>query len=93
MHKPDQPQTTNTATSRDAAAQIGAEEPNKGELIRNGLKKQIQNEYPSADYQTIDAMAYGKLSALCGMLTGAKRDAREYAKAEIRRLVKLGKGE
>lgn len=79
--------------SGDAAAQIGAEEPGKGTLIRNGLEKTLRIEHPNADYQAINAMAYGKLSAICGMLTGTNRHAREWAKAEIRRLVKLGKGE
>lgn len=71
----------------------GEGEPSKGELIRNGLGKEMREDYPDADFETITNYAYGSLSAICGLLTGTNRDGREWAKKEIRRLVKLGKGE
>lgn len=68
------------------------DQPDKASLIRQGLLIQARSECPSE--KEFDAnYAFGVLSQLAAMLTSADKNGREYAKDEIRRLVKLGKGE
>lgn len=93
MHQSNQPKTTNTSTVRDAAVRIGAEEPSKGELIRKGLEAEHKAQYPTFSYNSICNYSYGALSNIAACLTSSDRAAREWAKKEVRRLVKLGKGE
>lgn len=93
MHKQDQPQTTNTATSRDAAAQIGVEELTKSELIIRGLKAQYTERYPDMDALCSTAYALGAASYIMELLTSTTKADRESGKRQVRELVKLGKGE
>ncbi len=93
MHKPDQPQTTHTATSRDAAAQIGVEKLDKAELIIRGLEIEFTRKYPTEDARYMDGVSLGKAAIIIESLTSPSKEIREYAKTRVRELVKLGKGE
>ena len=88
MHTPDNENTT----TRTSAAQIN-EAPSKDELIKQGLKKDGAEKYPYEDETGLMIMAYTTLDYLCAKLTSTDKNARQWAKDEIRRLVKLGKGE
>lgn len=85
MHKPDQPQTTHTATSRDAAAQISADDEfNKARAIWKGaLAKEDGSENRAGFW----------LALQLADLTSSSKFDREFAKEKVRELVKLGKGE
>lgn len=89
MHKPDQPQTTRTATSRDAAAQIGAEELTKSQLIIRGSRIEREKDRPTYG----DSYSLGVLAYIVEMLTSPKKDDRETGKRMVRNLVKLAEGE
>lgn len=92
MRNSDQPQNTKQNLVRDASVQIGGEEEKpKGELIRLGLRAFLKKKEPALSNERLDNQGYGMLSALCGMLTDPNRHQREYAKKEIRLMVKLGK--
>lgn len=95
MHKLDQPgvKTSTAATAGDAAVQISAEELHKSILIGRGLKADVERQYPGLDHTSSTHYQYGQLLAITEFLTSSNKHSREWAKAEVRRLVKLGKGE
>lgn len=93
MHKLNQPQTTEEQQTRDAAIQINDEGQSKAKYLRLGLEKDIHHGDWNLSHERISQMAYGYLSRVCEKLTDQNRDIREAAKKDIRRLVKLGKGE
>ena len=79
------------STTRTSAAQIG-EERSKSQLLWEGLKKRNHAKHPNESDSNYYVMATGTLSAFCEMLTSRSKSDRDYAKNEIRELVKLGKG-
>lgn len=89
MHTPDNQNTT----SRTSAAQINEEELLKEELIMLGLKKEKAERFPGEDENFLMVMSYGALSCICASLTSRDKYEREWGKARVRELVKLGKGE
>jgi hypothetical protein len=86
MNTPD----NQNSTTRTSAAQIG-EEKDKAELLWEGIKARHRVDHPDASLLAQHALAVGQLTAYCEMLTSRSKSDRDYAKSEIRELVKLGK--
>jgi len=79
------------STTRTSAAQIG-EEKDKAKWLWEGIKTRYRAELPNASQEAHYALGVGQLIVYCEMLTSRSKSDRDYAKNEIRALVKLGKG-
>ncbi len=90
MHKLDQPQTTNTGKDRDAAAQID-DAYAKADAIWKGVIKDKATHNPDR-YGAVFSGGFW-LAIQLQNLTSSDKAERERAKTEVRRLMKLGKGE
>lgn len=96
--QPNQPKTTLNRMARDASVQIEDDAPQKQPLIRYGAAQEILDRHPEwitkngeetarLDAETASVMA---LCQIIEELTSTDKASREYGKARVRKLVKIG---
>ena len=94
MRNSDQPQNTKQNLVRDASVQISEEDQAvilKSTLIRYGAPKRVQERHPEWDKLTAQPFAVYDLCAILADLTSSNKENRDWAKQQVRELVKLGK--
>ena len=95
MHQKNPPQTTNNSTVRDAAVQIDVEDNpwEKADAIWEGAKLDVLKDHPEYKPEMVNFGAGFWLALQLQHLTSTDKFTRDRAKENVRKLVKLGKGE
>ena len=77
--------------SRETLTEADKEVILKSTLIRYGTIKKVQERHPDWDNITAQPFAVYDLCAILADLTSSSKENREWAKRQVRELVRLGK--